>query len=199
MNKFYRETADIFRLKLPFESVYTSVFLVKDEKKAYLVDCATKPKDVNTGILPALSAIGYALSDIEGLVLTHRHDDHAGGLSRILELSPHLPIITDTRQLSNALFTYSLPGHTKDTIGLLDVRTKTLISGDGLQGAGVDVYRCSLDSPKDYLETLSKIEADERIENILFSHAYEPWLADKIFSRDAVLACIKECSKYVER
>jgi glyoxylase-like metal-dependent hydrolase (beta-lactamase superfamily II) len=88
-------------------------------------------------------------------------------------------------------------GHTKDCIGVLDSRTGALISGDGIQGAGVDKYRCYTEDPKMYLETLARIREDTRIENVLFSHAYEPWLADRASGREQVLACLDASLQYV--
>ena len=55
----------------------------------------------------------------------------------------------------------TLAGHTDDSIGVLDERSHTLISGDGLQGAGVDKYRCSLYNKNAYIETIEKIKNDK--------------------------------------
>lgn len=187
----------IYRLKIPFDTVYTSVFLVEDEGKAVLLDCATTEEDVEKYILPALSVLGYRLTDLSAIVLTHKHRDHAGGLTHLLRHAPDLEVVTCVRRLTGALRTYPLAGHTRDTIGLFDERTHTLLSGDGLQGAGVDKYRCSLANEAAYRETLERIRKDSAIENILFSHAYEPWLSDAIWGRDAVCACLSDCEKYI--
>ena len=48
------------------------------------------------------------------------------------------------------------------------------------------------------METLKRVESDERIENILFSHAYEPWNTDIAVGRERVLDCIAQCKKYVK-
>ena len=190
---FYRETDKIFRLRVPFENLYTSVFLIDIGSTKVLVDTATYPSDVDSYILPALERMGYTLSDISSLVLTHKHSDHAGGLSRILSLAPHLEVITDTREFSEVLCTYPMAGHTKDSIGVLDTRTGTLISGDGLQGAGVDKYRCYTQDREAYIETIKRIENDETIISILFSHAYEPWNKDSVFGREEVCNCLIKC------
>ena len=196
---FYKETDKIFRLRVPFENLYTSVFLIDAANTKILVDTATYPSDVDSYILPALKKMGYTLPDISALVLTHKHADHSGGLSRILSLAPGLEVVRDIRELSNELCSYPMAGHTKDSIGVLDTRTGTLISGDGLQGAGVDKYRCSVADKVEYLKTIKRIKKDERIENILFSHAYEPWNKDAVFGRETVIECINECKKYVRR
>ena len=75
MNRFYEELAGIYRLRVPFEAIYTSVFLIRLSTGPILVDCATTDTDVDTVILPALEEIGVSLSEIDGIVLTHRHGD----------------------------------------------------------------------------------------------------------------------------
>ena len=112
-----------------------------------------------------------------------------------MELAPSIEIVTDVRELTAEIATYPMAGHTEGCIGVLDMRTRTLISGDGLQGAGVDKYRCTLASPEDYRETLAAIRRDERIETILLSHAYEPWYTDVIRGRAAVVDCVDRCEK----
>ncbi len=199
MSVFYEEIKYIYRLKIPFDTVYTSVFLIETKDGAILVDCATTDEDVKFHIVPALAAMGYEISDIRALVLTHSHGDHAGGLSQVLALAPNIEIIRDVREIFDGICTYPMAGHTKDCIGIFDGRSHTLISGDGLQGAGVDKYRCSTKDPEAYIETVKRIGNDERIKNILFSHAYEPWNSDRAIGRHGVESCLSECIKYVNR
>ncbi len=192
-SRFYEETLGIYRLRIPFDTVYTSVFLIKAESGIILVDCATTQADVDDCIIPALKGLGYAPSALTAIVLTHRHGDHAGGLERILHYAPDIKIITKVCQITESISTYPLPGHTRDSIGVFDNRSGTLISGDGMQGAGVDKYRCSLQDKNAYLETLQRISKDVKIENILFSHAYEPWNSDTAYGRREVDNRIKDC------
>lgn len=194
---FLPQTRGIYRLKIPFENLYTSVFLIEAEGKKILVDCAAKASDVDVHILPALKEAGCEPNDIDMLVLTHRHSDHAGGLARICEIMPAVEVITDLRVLADGIATYPLAGHTADCIGVFDARTGTLISGDGLQGAGVDKYRCSLVDKAAYRKTIETLTEDKRIENVLFSHAYEPWYTDAVFGRKAVLDCLLKCTEYI--
>ena len=199
MIAFEEEYDGVFRLKIPFENLYTSVFLL-DRGKPMLVDCATTAEDVDTVLLPALAAKGYRLSDIQAIVLTHAHADHAGGLARVLEHSPELRVVRgEACALWDGFSTYPMAGHTADCIGVLDEVHHTLLSGDGVQGAGVDKYRCNVKLPEDYLNTLERIRADRRIERILFSHAYEPWYSNRIEGREEVLACLAECPKYLKK
>ena len=197
MISFYKETDGIYRLRVPFEDIYTSVFLVASGNDAVLIDCATTASDVDNVIAPALEELGYRLDKLKGLVLTHRHSDHAGGSKRISELAPTIEIITDVREIFEGVSTYPLPGHTLDMIGVIDLRTGTLISGDGLQGAGIEKYRCLVEDKEEYRKTLERIKGDKRIESILFSHAYEPWYTDAVIGREDVEECLVKCKECI--
>ena len=195
---FEREADRIYRLKVPFEDLYTSVFLIESESGVILMDCATTEKDVDTYILSALGEMGYTPADVWAIVLSHRHSDHAGGLARLLAHAPQMKVVEGEEKLTESLLTYPMAGHCKDCIGVLDLCTHTLLSGDGLQGAGVDRYRCAVKDKKAYLETLNRIRNDERIENVLFSHAYEPWDCNRVHGRANVCDCLMKCKEYVK-
>ena len=86
MSQLFREEAkDIFRIFVPFESVYTSVFLIKSRK--LLIDCGTYASDIDEYVIPALTEIGVLLDDIQYILLTHSHTDHSGGLNALLQKS----------------------------------------------------------------------------------------------------------------
>ena len=196
-NVFSEQISGIYRLRVPFENIYTSVFLIKADGKKILVDCGTTSVDVDTVIIPALKKMRYDLSDIDMLVLTHAHSDHAGGLARIRQIRPDLVVICEECALAEGVITYSLRGHTDDAIGILDERTGTLISGDGLQGAGIEKYRCLVEDKEEYRKTLERIKGDKRIESILFSHAYEPWYTDAVIGREDVEECLVKCKECI--
>ena len=192
---FRKEIGEIYRLHVPFMSVYTSVFLLRRAAGNILVDCATTEEDVERYIIPALRKMGIALSDIRYLFLTHSHSDHAGGKDRILEKNPDIRIVSADRPTDlSPLEIYPLPGHTPDSIGLFDPESGTLISGDGLQGAGIGMFRCSLAAGMAvYFQTVERIKGDARVENILFSHAYEPWYSNAAFGREEVEKRLADC------
>ncbi|WP_236630769.1 ribonuclease J [Bifidobacterium aemilianum] len=62
-----------------------------------LIDCGVLfPKDEQPGvdlILPDFHYIEDRLDDIEGLVLTHGHEDHIGGVPYLLKMRPDIPLI----------------------------------------------------------------------------------------------------------
>ncbi len=195
---FTREIGEIYRLKVPFDGIYTSVFLIKTPTANLLIDCASYDSDIDEYLIPALNDFGLQITDIAYLVLTHLHSDHAGGVKRIKELHPTIKVIQDgVYELPSGVSVYELKGHTIDCIGVFDRESGTLISGDGLQGESIGRYRCSLESRVEYLKTLDKIQADRRIQNILLSHAYEPWRKDGAFGREEVEKRIKDCRKII--
>lgn len=197
--KFIKEINNIYRLKVPFEDLYTSVFLIKTEQGNALIDCATYASDVDEYVIPALTEMGVQLTDVKYLILTHHHGDHAGGRDRILQINLNIKVITKAQSnIFPNVDIYELKGHTLDCVGVFDKTTKTLISGDGLQGAGVGKYRCSLDSEEEYLKTIERIKNDKRIKNILFSHAYEPWYKDCAIGRKKVEKCLQDCINHIK-
>ena len=196
LKEFYREVGGVYRLKIPFDDLYTSVFLLDSKEGFVLIDSGTYDSDVDEWILPALNTFGISLKKIKHLIITHEHSDHSGGLKRILELFPDIKVIDKEQAFKlGDMSIYPLKGHTKNLIGILDESSGTLISGDGLQGDGVGKYRFFVESLQDYVQTIEKIEKDERIKNVLFSHDYEPWNKNGIYGREKVLDCLKKCKK----
>lgn len=195
---FVREIGGIYRLKVPFDDLYTSVFLVQTDEKYILVDCATTARDVDEYIEPALEKFGLTFSDIDFVIVTHDHDDHSGGLLRILQKNPNVRAVRGVEEVIG-LEIYPLCGHTKDFIGVFDEKSGTLISGDGLQGDGIGKYRCGVADKEEYLRSIEKIERDKRIKNMLFSHAYEPWNKDGVFGRSNVEDVLLYCKNSVLR
>ena len=199
MLEFEKQIGEIYRLKVPFLSVDTSVFLIKTQTGNALIDCATYDSDVDTYILPALEKMDLCLDDIKYLILSHSHEDHAGGKERILQLAPNIEIVQEVRPIDlNGITMYAMKGHTLDCIGVFDAYTGTLVSCDGLQGAGIGRFRCSLQSKVEYLKTIEKIRQDKTIQNILFAHEYEPWYKNGVFGREEVEKCLQDCLQYVK-
>ena len=194
---FAKQVEGIYRLKVPFEDLYTSIFLLKTDYGNMLVDCATYDSDIDKYLVPALQNLGLCLTGVEYLVVTHSHCDHAGGKNRILEIVPNVKIIDKSiDNIFNCLTVCELKGHTIDCIGVFDERSGTLISADALQGAGVGKYRCCIENKQEYLKTIEKISKNKRIKNILFSHSYEPWNSDVAIGREEVEKCLEYCKEY---
>lgn len=193
----------IFRLKVPFEELYTSVFFVQCGEEWAIIDCATTECDVDFYILPATERLQ---GNVTHLLLTHGHGDHAGGAERMLAHLPELCLgtaenwtrtpyrpIADGEILLNRLQVVYLPGHSRRSVGYFDLPTKTLISGDCLQLAGVGKYVHGIAYPEQYIASLDRLR-DMPIKRIVASHDYEPlgYLAEGV---DAVARYLDECER----
>ena len=146
----------LYRLDIPFDHLYTSVFLLTGEENI-IIDAATTRSDVYGLILPALAEMGIEKAS---LLLTHRHGDHSGGapfLSQALEGITLLPVRAG--QTVGRVTAIPVGGHTEDSLGYYDAQTGTLLCGDGLQFFGVGKYGCSIVDASLYEATLSRVRA----------------------------------------
>jgi hypothetical protein len=120
----------LYRLKIPFMSVTTTVYFYICEQGAAVIDSATYPSDVDNYILPALDALGINRETVKMILQTHGHEDHAGGLQRLAQAIPHATVRTsfetdlpnqkplrDGEMVLGNLKSVFLPGHTYDSYG----------------------------------------------------------------------------------
>lgn len=183
---FEQLTPDLFRVLIPFEEVTTTVYIVVLEAGTVIVDSATYPSDVDGYILPALRSIGVAADSVRCLALTHTHSDHAGGIARLSECFPWADVravsepmlsnakpLLDGEVLLGGLQTVFLPGHTPCSMGFLHLPSRTLLSGDCLQLAGVGKYRNGIMDPQRYIASAERLLGMD-IERIVAAHEYDP-------------------------
>ncbi len=64
-NNFYPEFEGIYRLRVPFHNIYTSVFLIISKDRRILLDCATTAGDVDGVILPALERMEISPQNLD--------------------------------------------------------------------------------------------------------------------------------------
>ena len=195
MNGLTKITENIYRLTIPFSDIYTTVFLIKTSEGFVLYDTATYPEDFDHYIIPAFRKVMQDNDRIVYVVLSHSHRDHAGGLDRFIELFPEAVIVTgssqikekypeyncfipkDGQMLTETLRMIRIPGHAPDCIGLLDERTKTLLSGDSLQLYGIfgsGKWGANISTPLSHIEAVDKVKALEPA-IIVASHDYHPY------------------------
>ena len=205
-----QETKEITRIRLCSGEVRTCVFLVENEEKGEytLIDSGFDEHMVVQQLLPSLQALSVPLSKIRRLLLTHSHGDHMDGLPTLLPHIPHVEIyahesisvrthtLTDGMRIGDIQAVY-MPGHTVDGFGFVDVRTNSLISGDGLQLWGIEGFGTGADLPNEYLQTHDKLLAMD-ICNIFSSHPYD-FLGERALGCENSKAYIQESkNNYLE-
>ena len=199
-------TPDIYKLTIPLCDVYTCVFLIRTPEGNILYDTATYPEDMDRYIFPMLRELGAPHT----VVLSHNHEDHAGGLARLLECYPEIQvcagseklrphrILSDGERLLGSITAHTLPGHTKDSIALLDGRTGTLLTADGLQLYGLygeGEWGTNIRFIPQHLEALKKLKALE-INALFTSHDFHP-LGDHALGCAGVEAYLNDCAQAI--
>ena len=210
---FVREKNNIDRIWIPFDGVQTSVFLIRTPEGNLLFDCASDKFDVQKLLLHELQENGIYFGDIRWLFCSHFHSDHMGGLPFLLDRMPWLHIavkdssyvhplykhrvhtVYDTETIMNELQVLFTPGHSEDSISLLDKRTKTLLSGDALQQRGIGKYGTGIANPILYRQTIQRIRQLQP-NCILASHAYDP-LGEKAEGIETVNRYLDESIEYL--
>ncbi len=80
----------IFQIPVPITDNplgHTLVYAMESPNGLILVDAGWDDENAWNGLNSGLAAIGYSVSDIEGVVLTHFHPDHIGLCGRVREAS----------------------------------------------------------------------------------------------------------------
>ena len=185
----------INRMTVPYKDIFTTVYTVEYDGGYLLFDAASYPSDVDEYICPMLDTLGVPEESLKYVFISHKHTDHAGGLSRLLELFPKVTVISSSEALrekhSGASFItppegeliegvfslVNIPGHTSDSIALCDHRSKTLITGDSLQLYGLfgsEEWGSNICFPAEHLLAVRKL-LDMDIENIFTAHDFHPY------------------------
>ena len=184
---------NIERIVLPYKDIFTSVWVIRTPDGVVLFDTASSAADAEDHILPWLEELGIAEEQIRYLFLSHNHRDHAGGLLQITATFPEAMIVSRCPDIKDAywdsvlcpsdgdlllkvLRVVTIPGHTPDSMALLDTRTGTLLTGDCLQLFGIygsGEWGANITLPAEHLKALKRLEKLP-IKSIYFAHDYHP-------------------------
>ena len=197
MQKYTLETINdyIYALRIPFEDIFTTVYFVKTEQGTLLFDTASNDCAVENAIIPAFHQLGVSEDGLKYIFISHSHDDHAGGLRRLLAYYPNACVVSRSETLRETFASYKflspqedevlldnlrvvfLTGHTQDSATIYDKRTKTLISGDSIQLYGVfgsGDWGSNVSFVKEYVRNIQNLRNMD-IDAILTAHNFHPY------------------------
>lgn len=208
----------ITALKCPYKGIETTVLLIRTPSGAVLFDAASYDEDIREGVLPWLAEQGIAGEEIQYVFISHKHDDHAGGLPTLLACLPHLRIVSqsaalrelygdervqlaeDGELLLGCLRVVSIPGHTADSAALLDLRDGTLICGDCLQLHGIfgqGKWGANVPHPAAHRRAVARLR-EMAIETVVAAHDYHP-LGQIYRGREEIAAALDACIAPLDR
>ena len=185
---------NIYRMVIPYKDIWTTVYAIKTPQGALLFDAASYDDDAEQYIVPFLASCGITEENLKYIFISHNHKDHAGGLVKLMEIYPKAVILSRSTDIKNNFAEYdviapqendlildtfkviSVVGHTADAAGLLDMRTKTFITGDSLQIWGIvgsEPWAANIRFPVEYFEDIQKIQRMD-ISEIYAAHDYYP-------------------------
>jgi len=186
---------DIIRITIPFEDIYTTVFLIRTAEGFLLFDTATYDSDIDRYILPAMQQVGVTPDMLKYVFISHSHRDHAGGLARLMQFCPQVCILSHSTSLRESFSQYIthdiredepvlkdlhmilIPGHAPDCAAVLDKRSNTLITGDCLQVYGIygsGNWGTNITMQSAHRKAIRRLRTYS-IETIIASHNYHPY------------------------
>lgn len=209
---------NIIRLTIPYKDIYTTVYAIKTDGGYVLFDSASFDADIDAYVVPFLNELNITENDLKYVFISHDHTDHSGGLKAFMQKYPKTCIISRSPALIerfkgyntllpqeesvilNDLKIVTIIGHTADSSAILDMRTNTLISGDGLQLYGIfgsGKWGSNIYFPDTHIHEVNKLKKME-IDHILTAHDYQPYgfsYDGKEAVENALDACIKPLYK----
>ena len=203
---------NIYRLPVPFRDIFTTVYVLKAPEGIILFDTASYPQDITDRVVPFLEEIGVTADMLKYVFISHKHSDHSGGLAQLMEIFPKTCIVSrspvlqekfssfyvlspeDGHVLLDVFRVVTIPGHSADSIAILDTRTMTLVTGDCLQLAGIcgsGDWASNITLPAlhlDALEKVSKLGAT----SIYTAHDYYP-MSHEILGSEEITRALNAC------
>jgi glyoxylase-like metal-dependent hydrolase (beta-lactamase superfamily II) len=130
---------------------FVAAFVLVRGAHAAVVDTGTSGSEQAIGAV--LDEAGAGWSGVRHVVLTHRHPDHVGSVSAVLDLAPQatgylgqadLEAVSTAKRLTAlrdgdevfGLQAIATPGHTAGHMAVFDPTTRVLVAGDALRNSG---------------------------------------------------------------
>lgn len=195
MNGLTKINDTLWCLEIPYKDIFTTVYVLRGENGTILFDTADTQRDVEEDILPMLEEIEIGAEELSFVFISHNHRDHAGGLKWVMERYPKACILSRSEVLQEQYADFdfhmpedgeiiagqfrvvTIPGHTRDSMALLDTKTNTLVTGDCLQLYGIfgsTDWACAIYLPEMHRPAVEKVRGLD-IECICTAHDYHPY------------------------
>lgn len=117
--KVIRINENLFDIRLDFKQTNTENFLstwvYKDQELCFLVDCG--PTSSIDSLVFGLSEIGVERSNLNYILLTHIHMDHAGGVGHLLQHFPRASVVCHPRGVKHLINPQKLWEGSKKVLG----------------------------------------------------------------------------------
>jgi glyoxylase-like metal-dependent hydrolase (beta-lactamase superfamily II) len=166
---------------------FVSAYVLLRGKEAAIVDTGTAGSE--PAIARTLTDIGVGWSDVDHVVLTHYHPDHAGSIGAVLQSatgatayagaadialiqSPQPLVAVGDGDDVFGLQVIATPGHTAGHISVLDTETGLFVAGDALTHTGDQVGGSLPQFTADVAQANASVKkiADHRFDTALFGH-----------------------------
>jgi len=218
MNGVTQISDTLWRLEIPYKDIFATVYVLKGTKGTILFDTADAQRDVEEQIVPMLEMIGVKAEELNFVFISHNHRDHAGGLKWVMEHYPQACILSRSADLREQYADFdfhmpedgeiiaeqfrvvTIPGHTHDSMALLDTQTHTLITGDCLQMYGIfgsTDWACAIYFPELHKPAVEKVRQLD-VECICTAHDYHPY-GFCYRGREAVERALDACIEPLEQ
>jgi glyoxylase-like metal-dependent hydrolase (beta-lactamase superfamily II)/8-oxo-dGTP pyrophosphatase MutT (NUDIX family) len=175
-------------------ATHTNCYLIYTSQSLLVIDPGSPYEDEQRALATAVAELLAKGRTLNGILLTHVHPDHVGGVNALREhlgyvpVSAHkltaaaLPDIQVDQMIEDedvlvlegepeiSLRVMHTPGHARGHLCLHDERTGTLLSGDNIVGLGSVLIDPPEGNMRDYLQSLGRMRALSNLSVIFGGH-----------------------------